>query len=209
MLVFKNVSLQFGAELLFQDFNLHVLPGSKVTVSGPSGYGKSSLLSLVPGFQAPSGGEIFVDGLRVAPPALGQVRSRLCWLPQTVTGFGSVREFLERPFHFQSNAKLKPDEAALQRFLERFALNQGILDKDLRDVSPGQKQRLGLILCFLLGRPLMLLDEPTASLDREAAELVMDAVFAEKDLTVLAVSHDSAWMSRSDVVVDLGKTLDV
>ncbi len=183
-----------GARVLDQ-VNLTLPAGDFLAVLGPNGGGKSTLLRLLLGLLKPGGGVIRVLGL---PP--GQAGGRIGFLPQftevsanlPITVLGAVQTGLVEPglSCLRSPAKRRRERELALDALSRVGL-AGHAERRLSDLSGGQRQRV-FIARALVSRPeLLLLDEPTASVDgRSRQELMQLLSDINHDMTIVMVSHD-------------------
>lgn len=183
----EKVALLRGDRQLFADLDFAVAAGEVLVVEGANGVGKTSLLRLIAGFLSPSAGQVSIltDQRAVSD---GEERGRLVgWLghqdgikPQL-----SVREQLEFFAHlYDARVPLEP-------VLERVGLwRQRLLP--CRYLSAGQKKRLGLARLIVAARPLWLLDEPFAALDKNGRALAVELMQAHcvTGGIVVAASHD-------------------
>ena len=167
-------------------------PDRLTVLTGPSGCGKTTLLSCLLGFAEPTSGSI------TAP-----ARENLFgWVPQDPTLFaGTVADNIRLGW---------PDapDAAVAAAARAAALDDVPLSRALRErgtgLSAGQRRRVALARALLLGRPILLLDEPTAGLDPDRESLVIETLHSYAvGHAVLAVSHRPAVIAAADVVVDL------
>ena len=189
--VLEHVSLTFPA-------------GSYNWVRGPSGCGKSTLLLLLCRLLEPSQGHINFNGqllTSIDPPSL---RRQVVYLHQIpVVLEASVKENLLLPFNFKVNQDLlPPDENLLSVRLEEFLLHGISLQTPAFSLSVGQKQRLCLLRTMLVGPSVLLLDEPSAALDKESAKVVFEMVQRlnrEQGTTIILVTHGEDVLSQSGV----------
>ncbi|MFI8198029.1 thiol reductant ABC exporter subunit CydD [Streptomyces sp. NPDC085942] len=188
--------------------SLTVEPGETVALVGPSGVGKSTLLNVVLGFAVPDEGHVRVGGRDLAELDLRRWRSRIAWVPQRPHLFaGTIAENvrLARPGADDEAVLAALREAGAYDFVA--ALPEGMLTalgEDGAGLSAGQRQRLALARAFLADRPVLLLDEPTASLDGESEAGIVDAVRRlAAGRTVLLVVHRPALLAVADRVVAL------
>jgi putative ABC transport system ATP-binding protein len=205
MLQIKNLDIQFESKLLFMNFNLIVNKGDKVCLKARSGYGKSTLLNIIMGFNNDYTGEVFFGGKKLGHSTINQARRQMYWLPQNtdIIGNGTVASVINKPFHYSFNKNLTPDKLTIVKSLNELNLNESILKNDFRDISAGEKQRIGLITGKLLKRNLILLDEPTSALDSESTSRAIDFILRDDELTVLSASHDDRWVEACTTIIDL------
>ncbi|MFB7630727.1 thiol reductant ABC exporter subunit CydD [Streptomyces sp. NPDC056149] len=188
--------------------SFEVRPGETVALVGPSGAGKSTLLSVVLGFTEPSEGRIRVDGRDIAGLSPDDWRRRIAWVPQHPHLFaGSIAENvrLVRPDADDAAVRAALDEAGALDFVD--ALPDGAatrLGESGAGLSAGQRQRIALARAFLADRPIVLLDEPTANLDGETEQALVEAVGRlAAGRTVLMVVHRPALLAVADRTVRL------
>lgn len=170
--------------------------------------GKSTLLNVVLGFAAPDEGRVRVGGTDLADLSPERWRERIAWVPQRPHLFaGTIAENvrLARPEADDCAVTAALRDAGAYDFVA--ALPDGaatLLGEDGAGLSAGQRQRLALARAFLADRPLLLLDEPTASLDGETEAGIVEAVRRlAAGRTVLLVVHRPALLSVADRVVTL------
>jgi thiol reductant ABC exporter CydD subunit len=197
-----------GRERVLERIDLTLEPGETVALVGPSGGGKSTLLSLLLRLAEPDAGTISCAGVDLREGDLDGWRRRLAWVPQRPTIFaGTVAEniALGRPEASRAEIERAAHEAMLAPVLE--LLPDGLdtpVGEGARRLSAGQAQRVGLARAFLLDAPLVLLDEPTAHLDPSTEREVVAAI--ERlcaDRTALIVAHREAAIRGADRVLEL------
>ncbi|MGW2060265.1 thiol reductant ABC exporter subunit CydD [Streptomyces sp. NPDC001937] len=196
------------AEPSLDGASLVVDEGETVALVGPSGVGKSTLLNVVLGFTASDEGRIRVGGVDLATLAPERWRERIAWVPQRPQLFaGTITENvrLARPDADDSAVTAALRDAGAYDFVAELPDGaQTLLGEDGAGLSAGQRQRLALARAFLADRPLLLLDEPTASLDGETEAGIVEAVRRlAAGRTVLLVVHRPALLSVADRVVVL------
>ena len=187
-------------------FGLEVAPGEIVALTGPSGCGKSTLLSVLLGFVVPTSGTVRVGAVDLAEVDPEAWRRRVAWVPQRPYLFASSIDAnirLGRPSATAAEvdaavaaAGLDPVVAGLPAGLATVLGERGV------GLSAGERQRVALARAFLRDAPLLLLDEPTASLDGEVEAEVLAAVRRlAAGRTVLLVAHRPALAALADRVV--------
>jgi ATP-binding cassette subfamily C protein CydCD len=190
------------------DVSFTVEPGETVALVGPSGVGKSTLLNVLLGFVAPAAGRVRIGGVDLTEADVEEWRSRVAWVPQRPHLYaGSIAENvrLARPDADDTAVRRALGDAGALEFVD--ALPDGartVLGEDGSGLSAGQRQRLALARAFLADRPVLLLDEPTASLDGATeAEVVAAVRRLAVGRTVLLVVHRPALLEVADRVVRL------
>jgi len=199
-----NLTVRFGEQPVLEGVSLGLETGAKASLTGPSGSGKSTVLRCIMGFLVPDAGAVYVEGERLTVETVWRLRTKLAYVAQEPDiGAGTVREILQRPFRYRANAHIEDNLAHAPALFERFLLPQALLDKDVTALSGGEKQRVAVISCLLLGRRIVLLDEASSALDDAAAEAVAGYFRARENLTVLSVSHDRRGFHFSDHTIAL------
>ncbi|MCM2412888.1 thiol reductant ABC exporter subunit CydD [Streptomyces sp. RKAG290] len=188
--------------------SLVVDEGETVALVGPSGVGKSTLLNVVLGFAEPDEGRVQVGGEDLAALSPERWRERIAWVPQRPHLFaGTIAENvrLARPEADDSAVTAALRDAGAHDFVTELPDGaRTLLGEDGAGLSAGQRQRLALARVFLADRPVLLLDEPTASLDGETEAGIVGAVRRlAAGRTVLLVVHRPALLSVADRVVTL------
>ena len=200
----ENLSCGFGPHRLFEGVSLTLGQGQRVRIAGPSGCGKSTLLKSLMGFVPVAAGTICIEGTPLSAVSVWTLRQKLAYLAQEPElGSGLAGQRLREPFGYRHNAAVRFDENALSQWLEYFYLPQGILQKDVKTLSGGEKQRLAVIVAVMLGRTTFLLDEPVSAMDA-ASRLRFTQMFEQhREWTALFVSHDESLASLAERTVDI------
>jgi len=188
--------------------DLELEPGETVALVGPSGSGKSTLASLLLRLAEPTSGRISVGGVDLAACDAAAWRAHLAWVPQHPTLFrGTVADNIRLGDPGASDARVAEvaSLAGAAEFVRRLPNGYGtILGDGGRPLSAGQLERLALARAFLRDAGLVILDEPTANLDRLSAELVEEAIDRlREERTVLLVAHSPELAGLADRVVTL------
>jgi thiol reductant ABC exporter CydD subunit len=193
-------------------FDAVVRPGEYVGITGPSGCGKTTLLWVLLGFVAPTGGRVVLDGpdgeVDFASLDADHWRSQLSWVPQKpwlAQDSIGANVLLARPSASPEEVMRALECANAAAFIADLPDGVGtILGAEGFGLSAGERQRIAVARAFLRDSPLVLLDEPTAHLDAESEVAVAQAITElARERTVIAVAHRPAMLVGCDRIVDL------
>lgn len=201
---------------VIRDLNLELRAGTHTAIVGVSGAGKSTLGQLLLGFLSPSEGEILIDGQSLANCTPQSWHENVSWLPQNPTLFhGSIEEniALNPRLNGHQEALLKAAEDAyaldfIQRLPQGF---QTIVGDRGQGLSGGEIQRIALARAFYKDAPVVVLDEPSASLDPNSEQLITQAIARlSSGRTLLTIAHRLTTIEFSDqiVVLDEGNIIE-
>ncbi len=189
MMELKDVTKRFGSTLAVDRLSLMIPNGKIVAILGPNGSGKSTLLRLLIGLLKPDSGTLFLDGIEYKWGDI-QLRKKIAYLPQTLAfpNAATGHELLD----LYAELLHVDNKSTLQNLQKIFPA--GFLDKSVHEYSTGMLQQIGLAIVSLERTPILLLDEPTASLDPAATRQLRDSIRAEaaSGRTVLFTTHDLA-----------------
>jgi ABC-type iron transport system FetAB ATPase subunit len=199
-----NLTVKYDGRAVVEHFSLGLASGDRVTLTGRSGSGKSTILRSILGFTVPDGGSIIIEGEPVTGESIWKLRTRLAYVAQEQDlGTGQVRQVLERPFAYHANARLWDNLSRVPELFHRFMLPVEMLDMDIVALSGGERQRVAIVSAILLCRPIFLLDEASSALDKTVRQAVAEFFRSQDGLTVLSVAHDPEGFSFSDSIVEL------
>lgn len=214
----EDVSFRYdeaGPEVL-RDISLDVQPGEVVALVGPSGAGKTTLVSLLPRLYDATAGRVLVDGRDVRSLTLASLRSHIAIVPQEPFLFGTtVRENIAfgRDGATEDEIIAAAHAANAHEFI--VALPQGyetqVGERGAR-LSVGQKQRLAIARALLRNPRLLILDEATSAQDSESERLVQEAMRRlMQGRTCFVIAHRLSTVLRADriVVLDQGRIVEV
>ena len=217
-----NVTKSFtkGEETItpLDDVSLEIQAGEFVSLMGPSGTGKSTLLNVVSGIDRPDSGRILVDGTEVTQLS----RSRLADWRAANLGYIFQTHNLIPVLTAYENVELptlllKLSAAERRKRVELALAAVGLSDRAghyPRQLSGGQEQRVGIARAIVSHPKVVVADEPTGSLDTETSEqiqVLLQRLNKELDITLLMVTHDSevAEIASRQIALDRGKLQEV
>ncbi len=196
-------------QLRLENLSIRIRGGDRFVLSGPSGCGKSTFLRCIVGLEARTGGTLWWRGSEVFPERMRAFRRDVAYLPQksvpVLARVGEELEFARRMAAFRENVEF-PRKAALTRreqwrLLDLLGLGKIPESRLFEHLSVGEQQRLCLVRSLTLSPSVLLLDEPTASLDPKSTLLVEDLLDeyireGSGDRAFLWVSHSEGQVSR-------------
>lgn len=194
----KNVTFAHDGQMVLRHVDLDIMPGDFIAMIGPNGGGKTTLLKLILGLLKPDKGTIRVLGktARKASPAIGYVPQDIHFNRNfPVTAIDVVMMGMLAP-HKRWRRKRTPDRLEALEALERLDVGAQA-GKKIGELSGGQRQRVFIARALVTQPKLLLLDEPTASIDTKGqADFFTLLKELNKDITILVVSHDLLVISR-------------
>src|ERR671931_39709 len=193
---------------VLEDISLHIPAGRKVALVGLSGSGKTTLVQLMPRFYERWAGAISIDGLDQRSYPLDVLRQNISLvLPESILFEGTIRDNIALGRPGASEAEII-DAARKAHMHETIMALPGGYEAHVREqgknFSSGQRQRLAIARAILRDTPILLLDEPTASLDVEAEAEVMHALETlVAGRTVVTISHRLSTLGHVDEIIVL------
>ncbi|WP_405905310.1 thiol reductant ABC exporter subunit CydD [Streptomyces sp. NBC_00828] len=186
-----------------ENLSLTVRPGEMVALTGPSGAGKTTVLSVLLGFTGQTSGTVRVGDRDLTDIDSAQWHRHIAWVPQhphLVAGTIADNVRLARPDAIDADVRRALREASAMDFTDALPdAERTLLGEGGSGLSAGQRQRIALARAFLADRPLVLLDEPTANLDGESEAAIVDAVRRlAVGRTVLLTAHRPALLALAD-----------
>lgn len=206
---FEHVSFAYNNDFpIISDFNLTINPGERIGICGPTGSGKSTIVSLIARFYDATNGRILIDGTDITDFTLDGLRSQIGFVLQdTVLFYGSVRENIAygRPEATDEEITEAAILANAHEFIEKMPHGYDTLVGERGvTLSGGQRQRIGIARAVVRNSPILILDEPTAALDTESEMIVMEAL--EKLMqgrTVIIIAHRLSTIRDADKIIVL------
>jgi subfamily B ATP-binding cassette protein MsbA len=209
-ITFEHVAFGYGADepQVLRDVSFTIKPGQVVGIVGPTGSGKSTVVSLMPRFYDPSGGRVLIDGQDISKLKLTSLRSQIGFvLQETVLFRGSIAENIAygKPGATQEEIVAAAKLANADEFISKMQHGYESMVGERGDtLSGGQRQRIGIARAVIRNSPVMILDEPTAALDTESERLVIEGLTQlMKGRTVIMIAHRLSTIRDADKIIVL------
>lgn len=202
MLKLKNINVSFGHKQVLRNLSCTVGKGDFIVIVGTNGAGKSTLFDTIAGRVLPQSGSIIMNNQNITQVKEQQRAGMVTRIFQNTrlnsVGSMTVAENLAIAHYSRRSARLVPGTHALpreqaQQVIEQFGISPSLLDKKMNQLSGGQRQLIAFAMCTQKIPQLLLLDEPTAALDPQAATTLLThaAKFIKKHtVTTLLITHD-------------------
>jgi ABC-type multidrug transport system fused ATPase/permease subunit len=206
---FDRVSFGYDRDNpVLHEVSFDIEPGQIVGIVGPTGSGKSTVLSLLPRFYDPSLGRVLVDGVDVADYKVAALRAQIGFVLQDAVLFrGTVRENIAygRPGATDEEIVAAAKIANAHEFISRMPLGyDSFVGERGETLSGGQRQRIAIARAIIRNSPILVLDEPTAALDTESEHLVIEALRRlMKGRTVIMIAHRLSTLVDADKIIVL------
>jgi ATP-binding cassette, subfamily B, bacterial len=214
--IFQDVTFGYRpGEPVLHDISLEVRPGETVAIVGSTGAGKSTLVSLIPRFYDPSSGRILLDGRDLRDHRLADLRQQISFVLQPPLLFPvSVRENIAygRPDASMEDVRAAARLARIDRQIEQLRDGYETVLGDTLCLSEGERQRLTIARALLRDAPILILDEPTSSVDLETEALIMESLQQLKARrTCFIIAHRLSTIREADhiVVLDHGRIVEI
>ncbi|HTI58769.1 ABC transporter ATP-binding protein [Mucilaginibacter sp.] len=208
-IVFDKVSFAYNTEEpVLKGIDLHIESGQRVGICGPTGSGKSTILSLIARFYDTTGGHVYIDGKDITRFSIDGLRSQIAFVLQdTVLFYGSVRDNIAygRPEATEEEIIEAAKLANAHEFIRHMPHGYDTMVGERGvTLSGGQRQRIGIARAVVRNSPILVLDEPTAALDTEAEKIVMEALEQlMQGRTVITIAHRLSTIADSDKIIVL------
>jgi len=203
---FRNVSFAYraGDDFVLHDLSFDIEPGNRVGITGTTGAGKTTMVSLLMRFYDPTSGQILLDGIDLRDYSLADLRNQFSIVLQDPVLFST--SIAENIAYARSDAS--DDEViAAAKAANAYEFIAGLPDgyrtvvgeRGMR-LSGGERQRIALARAFLKDAPILILDEPTSSVDMKTEAAIMDAMGRLMyGRTTLMIAHRLSTLSRFDL----------
>ncbi len=196
MIELKDISLELDGRSIFNNFNLHIKAKERLVIVGESGLGKSRLLRLIAGLDAPDRGEIYIDDILVTkdreiivePYARGV---NMVFQDLALWSHLSVEKNISFGLKVQKVPKIEIDKK-VKDMLHLVGLD-GYQKREIETLSGGEQQRIALARSLATNPKILLMDEPLSSLDYQRQKLLSQKIVELQDLlgfTLIYVTHN-------------------
>lgn len=210
MIELQHIWKQFGSRIIFSDLNLNFQSGMVYALIGDSGCGKTTLLNMLAKLETFDKGEIVYKGKSLTSLKNEEFyRNKLGYLFQN---FGllesqTIRENLELGLIGKKKNKKQEKERLLLQALQAVRLDYLSLNQNIYELSGGEAQRIALAKIILKDPPLILADEPTASLDPKNSKEIMEILLELRNAnrTIIIATHNPSIWKMADQVIRLSK----
>ena len=201
--------VKFGYEksnrIVIKDFSLKVKPGQKIAIVGPTGAGKTTLVSLLMRFHDILKGDIKIDGVSIKDTSREEVHDQFCMVLQDTWLFtGTIRENL---IYVSKNADEKVMQQAcisvgIDNFIKKLPNGYDTLISEKINLSQGQRQQLAIARAIIANKPMLILDEATSSVDTRTECLIQKAMdLLMENRTSFAIAHRLSTVKNADMIL--------
>ncbi|MBV2143081.1 ABC transporter ATP-binding protein [Falsochrobactrum sp. TDYN1] len=207
LVVFDGVVKRFGSFVAVEKINFEIRKGEFLAIMGSSGCGKTTTLRMLAGLEAPSEGEIRLDGKRINDLPTWQRDTPMVWQSLALFPFLTVRENIEFSLRMRGVEKSERRKR-VDKWLERMQIVE-FADRNVAHLSGGQRQRVALARSLVTEPEILLLDEPLSALDAHLKvhmQIVLSNLQRELGITFVYVTHSqSEAFSMADRVIIMSR----
>jgi ABC-type multidrug transport system fused ATPase/permease subunit len=202
---FKNVQVIHDNKPMKKKFNLEIKGGQTTGIVGEIGTGKSSIIKILAGLKKYLG-DVYIDGKNINNYSHKSLMKHIIYIPQHPKLFNRT---IYENLSYGTNKTENEIQQIIQKYnIEKFfkKFPQGIMSnvgKEGSKLSGGQRQIIAVIRAIIQQKQIILLDEPTSSLDPETKKIFVDLIKSIKDKTILIITHDKNIHDLFDEIIEL------
>ena len=206
---FRNVSFSYnGTDLILKSISFSLVPGEHVAITGSSGVGKTTLISLILHFYRPAEGEIYYDGRPGKDYAVDSLRRCIGYVSQNTRLLtGTIMDNLLYGNHEADERAVKEAAriAGIHDFIEGLPKKyNSLLGENGVNLSEGQRQRISIARALVKDPDILVLDEPSSSLDEDTEKSIFEILpEAVRNKTMIIVTHRQSTLKAVDRVINL------
>jgi ATP-binding cassette subfamily B protein len=206
---FREVGFRYRDRVVLEGVDFEVPAGTRVGIEGPTGSGKSTLVSLLMRFYDPAAGVVTLDGLDLREYRMEDLRRQFAIVLQDTALFSTTiadNIAYGRPDAGEAAIIEAARRANAHGFIERLPAGyRTVLGDRGVTLSGGERQRIALARAFLMDAPVLILDEPTSAVDVQTEALVLEALERlVAGRTSFMISHRPGTLDRCDLVLRVG-----
>lgn len=212
MIVLKNINKKFnnGKLHVLKDINLEILNGEFVTICGPSGHGKSTLLTILALLDQANTGFYTIDDIDVSNLSLdksAKVRSQhigIIFQSFNLIGDYTVKENVMLPLKYAPHIRDADHEHVFLKAIQDVGLEDKIYEYP-SNLSGGQQQRVAIARALVTSPSIIFADEPTGNLDSKNAQKILELLkeLNQNGVTICMVTHDQNIANQSDRIINI------
>jgi len=194
---------------ILENINLKINAGEKVSILGPIGGGKSTLLKCLVGFNKVENGQIFIDGFDINNISGEELRRAIAYVPQKTqlfsgTIFENITAGIDNPT--MEKVEIAAKISGCHEFIGRLPNGYDfVLGEHGRNLSEGQRQTIAIARAIIREPKILIMDEPTSSMDGETEKnFIMNIKEFSKDLTLILTTHKNSLLGLTDRTIVIG-----
>ena len=195
----RGLSKSYGKYLVFKDLDLELSDGDVLAVTGPSGIGKTTLLKIIGLILKPSSGELYIDGVNVSnldKSGLSDFRKKYIGYsfqePVFIPSLNVIENILIPLYPYTHGDEFNMLKGYAIELLDKLGLS-GLDRRRPSDLSTGQRKRVDLARALIKKPKILIVDEPTANLDEESADIIRETIREARDenrIVIFAAHRD-------------------